>query len=133
MRESADTSGMTRRVSLASVTGVAALLIALAGCGGSSAPPAGQALAAKACQSSGTSAATLASQAAAANPRYSTLAVDETAEATSQSGEESELSDGNSSDDNSLGAVAGAESIGTAGGDKVLSDCISLGLSVVHH
>jgi hypothetical protein len=110
---------------------LAGLLMVLAGCG-SSAPPAGQAQAAAACKSSGSSAATLASQAAAANPKYATLSVDETALAASEAGQENALSDGNSTDDSGLGALAGADSIGSSGDMKVLGDCVSLGLSVTH-
>jgi hypothetical protein len=109
----------------------AGLLVVLAGCGSSN-PPAGQTQAAAACKSSGSQAATLASQAAAANPKYAALSVDESALATSQAGQENALSDGNSSDDSGLGALAGADSIGSSGDMKVLSDCVSLGLSVTH-
>jgi hypothetical protein len=109
----------------------AAALFLLAGCG-SSAPPAGQAQAAQACQSSGSAAATLASQAAALNTKYATLATDEKADAAGQATTENELSDGNSGDDSGLGSLAGTESIGTGGGVKVITDCVSLGLSVSH-
>ena len=112
------------------VTAAAALFL-LAGCG-SSAPPAGQAQAAQACQSSGTAAATLAAQAASLNSKYATLAADEQTDAASQATTESELSDGSGGDDSGLGALAGTESVGTGGGVKVITDCVSLGLSVSH-
>jgi hypothetical protein len=104
-------------------------LALVAGCG-SSKPPAGQPQAAAACKSSGATAATDAAQAAALNPTYQTLATDEQADAASQATTANELSDGSSSDDSGLGALAGSESLGTGGGIKVITDCVSLGLSV---
>jgi hypothetical protein len=99
-------------------------LIALPACGHSS-PPAGQSLAAQACKSSGTQAAQLAAQAAAANPKYATLAADENTLAVSEAQQQSEISDG--TDD---GGLVGAEGIGTPGGIKVITDCTQLGLPV---
>jgi hypothetical protein len=97
----------------------------LLGCG-HGAPPAGQAQAAAACKGSGAQAAQLASQAAAVNPKFSTLAADEAALAASEAQQQSELSDGTS--DN--GGLVGATSLGTPGGIKVISDCTALGLPV---
>jgi hypothetical protein len=119
-----------RTTVLAAVAAVS--LAVLSGCG-SSTPPAGEPDAAKACASSGTQAASLASQAAALNPRYATLAADEQADAASEATTQDELSDGSSGDDSGLGALAGSESMGTGGGIKVISDCVSLGLPVTHH
>jgi len=98
--------------------------LALAGCGGSQVPP-GRALAAKACHSSGTTAADLASQAAAANDKYAKLAADEHAAAASEATQNNELGGGN-------GALVGALSIGSSNGDQVLTDCVSLGLPVAN-
>jgi hypothetical protein len=104
-------------------------IVVLPGCG-SSTPTAGEPDAAKACASSGTEAATLASQAAALNSRYATLAADEKADAANEATTEDELSDGSGGDDSGLGALAGSESAGTGGGIKVIGDCVSLGLPV---
>jgi hypothetical protein len=111
---------------------IASVLLAVLAACGSSQPPAGQAQAQAACKSSGSQAATLASQAATANPKYATLSADESALASREATQENELSDGNPSDDSGLGALAGADSIGDSGDMKVLSDCVSLGLSVTH-
>ena len=112
---------------------IGAIVCVVAGCGGSSPPPAGQSQAAAACAGSGTQAASDASQAASLNARYATLSADEAALASSESTEDNELSDGNSTDDSGLGALAGANSLGSSAGIKVISDCVSLGLSVTHH
>ena len=102
--------------------GAAATALVLAGCGGSQVPR-GQALAAKACKSSGATAATLASKAAALNSKYSQLAVDEHAVAASEATQQSEIGGGNS-------GLVGALSIGSSSGDSVLGDCVTLGLPV---
>jgi hypothetical protein len=122
---------MTLRASLAAVSGTAALLVVLAGCGGSSAPPAGHDLAAQACQSGGSQAATFASQAASANPVYATLSADESARAATESGEVAEQSDPSGVDNSGLGSLATEEDLGSAGSIKVLTDCTKLGLSIV--
>jgi outer membrane murein-binding lipoprotein Lpp len=119
-----------RRLRFIIAAGVAGLL--LAGCGNSS-PPAGQSDAASACRSGGAQAARLAAQAAATNPKYDTLSVDERALAANEQVQNNELSDGNPSDDSGLGALTGADSVGSSADLKVLSDCVSLGLPVVHH
>jgi hypothetical protein len=119
---------VVRTVQLAAAAVLSAA--ALAGCGGSSNPPAGHALAAEACQTGGQQAATLASQAAAANPAFATLSADEAALAANEQQQNSELSDGNSSDDSGLGSLAGADALGSTGDIKVISDCTRLGLSV---
>lgn len=105
----------------------------LAGCGSSSKVVPGQSDAATACQSGGVRAAALATHAAAVNPRFAVLAADEGALAASEAGQESELSDGTSSDDNGLGSLAGADAIGSGVDMKVLSDCVALGLPVAKH
>jgi hypothetical protein len=114
------------------VAGLLLAAFALTACGGSSTPPAGQAQAAAACKTGGAQAATLAQQAAARNPKFATLSADESALAASEAGQESELSDGDSTDDGGLGDLAGANALDSSGGIKVLSDCTSLGLSVTH-
>ena len=121
---------MTRRLSV-TMLATSTLLVVLAGCG-SSAPPAGHALAAQACQSGGATAASLASQAAAANSLYATLSADEHANAATEAGEEAEQSDG-SGDDSGLGSLSNAENLGSTGSIKVISDCAKLGLPVTPH
>jgi hypothetical protein len=121
---------MTRRVSVKSVVGTSALLVVLAGCGGSSTPPAGHDLAAQACQSGGSQAATLASQAATANSVYATLSADESARAATEAGEVAEQSDPNGGN-SELGALANEEDLGSASSIKVLTDCTKLGLPIV--
>jgi hypothetical protein len=101
----------------------------LAGCGGGSVPPAGQAQAAAACKTGGSQAAQLASQAAAANAKYATLAADENALAASESTQQDELSDGSGGGDSDL---TGATALGSPASMKVLGDCTSLGLPVTH-
>jgi hypothetical protein len=123
---------MTRWLSVTTLLGATALLAALAGCGGSSAPPAGHALAAQACQSGGSSAASLASQAAAANPVYATLSVDESSRAATESGQAAEQADPNSSD-SGLGSLTNEENLGSTSSIKVITDCAKLGLPVTKH
>jgi hypothetical protein len=111
---------------------VLALLGAAAtGCG-SHAVPAGQTLAAQACQSSGAAAAADAAAAARVNPKYAGLAADEQADASHQVAQQQELSDGESQDDSGLGSFTRAESLGTSSGQQVLADCVGLGLPVTH-
>lgn len=118
--------------SLLLATGTAASLALLSSCGGSQ-PPAGHPQAAAACQTSGAQAATLADQAASLNPAYSSLALDEHSLLAGEATQTGELSDGNSTDDSGLGALAGANSVGNSADIKVLGDCVSLGLSVTQH
>jgi len=106
-------------------------MVAATGCGSQS-PPAGQSLAAQACQASGATAAADAAQAARLNHKYATLAADEQTVASQQATQEQELSDGESQDDSGLGSLTNAESLGTTSGQRVLADCVSLGLSVIH-
>jgi hypothetical protein len=121
---------MTRRFSVTTLLGTSALLIALAGCGGSSGPTAGHDLAAKACQSGGSTAASLAAQASQANSVYATLSADEAARAASESGEAAAQADPN--DPNSgLGSLADSENLGTTSSIAVLTDCTKLGLPIV--
>ncbi len=103
--------------------------VGLTGCG-HSAPVAGKALAQQACLGSGAQAAADAAQAARLNPAYATLASDEASLAGNESQQNAELSDGTSSDNSGLTSTT---AIGTSGGIKVLTDCVSLGLSVTHH
>lgn len=113
--------------------GTAASLLLLAGCGSSSKLVPGQSEAAAACQSGGVHAAALAAHAAAVNPRFAVLSADEGALAATEANQESELSDGSGSDDSGLSALAGATAIGSGADNKVLADCVALGLPVVEH
>lgn len=109
------------RTKLAAVGCVAVAV--LAGCGGSK-EPAGHALAAKACQSAGTQAASYAAQAAAANSVYATLAADEQAAAVQ------EAQAGGAA---GLGSGTAAQLLtGQGAGFKVITDCATLGLPVTH-
>jgi hypothetical protein len=99
---------------LAVVVACAALVV---GCG-SSKEPAGHALAAKACQSSGQTAATDAAQAATLNSAYNTLAVDEKSLATQVAQGGGLLGSGAAA---ALTLAPGAE-------EAVIGDCIKLGL-----
>ncbi|HEX3822880.1 MAG TPA: hypothetical protein VHV79_00260 [Mycobacteriales bacterium] len=115
--------------------GTVASVVLLAGCGGDGGAAKlvpGQSDAAAACQAQGVHAAGLATDAAAQNPLYAALAADEGALAATQANQESELSDGDSTDDNGLGSLAGGETAGSSAGVKVVSDCVSLGLPVPH-
>jgi hypothetical protein len=108
---------------------LAGSFVGLSACGGSSGPPAGQAQAQAACQSQDPNlSAQDAAAAAKLNSRFSTLSVDAAARAASARTQENELSDGSSSDDTGLGALAGADTLGQGGGIKVLTDCVGLGL-----
>lgn len=123
----ADDNGMRRFVLLALLS-----VLGVTGCG-SHTPPAGQSLAAQACQSSGATAAADAAQAARLNQKYAGLAADERTDEAEQATQQQELSDGESQDDSGLGSLTNAESLGTTSGQRVLADCVSLGLSVIHH
>jgi hypothetical protein len=120
---------MTRRFSVKTLVGTSALLVALAGCGGSSGPAAGHDLAAKACQSGGPTAASLAAQAAQANSVYATLSADEAARAATESGQAAEQAD--PGDPNGLGSLADEENLGSTSSIAVLTDCTKLGLPIV--
>jgi hypothetical protein len=114
--------------------GTAASLILVAGCGaGSSTLVPGQSEAASACSSGGVHAAAMAAHAAAVNPKFAVLAADEGALAATEANQESELSDGTSTDDSGLGALAGSEAVGSSADTKVMSDCLALGLPVTKH
>ncbi|HTW20966.1 MAG TPA: hypothetical protein VME70_12235 [Mycobacteriales bacterium] len=119
------------RTTLAAVLCAASLAL-VAGCGHSTPAP-GAAQAASACQSGGAQAASLADQAAKLNGKYVQLATDENALAANEASQEQAESDGSSSDDSGLDALAGAESMGSSADLKVIKDCVSLGLSVTHH
>jgi hypothetical protein len=101
----------------------------LAACGGGHAFTPGQAQAAAACQGSGSAAAVNAANAAHVNPSYVTLAADETALAASESTQVSDLSDG-SSDASDASALAAGIDLGSAARQKVIADCVALGLPV---
>jgi hypothetical protein len=101
---------------VAVVVACAALVV---GCG-SSKEPAGHALAAAACKASGQLAATDASQAAALNSAYSTLATDEKALAAQIAQGGGLLGSG----------PAAALSLAPGADQTVIGDCIKLGLSV---
>jgi hypothetical protein len=104
----------------------------LAGCGGHAFTP-GKADAAAACKGSGSAAALAATKAAAVNPSYTTLAADENALAASESTQSADLSDGTASDDAGVGTIAAGVGLGSAAQQKVIADCVSLGLPVVQH
>jgi|SRR5580693_2435356 hypothetical protein len=110
--------------------GVVALFLLLAGCGGNSKIVVGESDARAACQSTGVNAAALAAHAGAVNPLYATLAADEGALAASEANQEGELSDGTSSDDSGLSALAGADAVGSSADSNVIRDCMALGLPV---
>ena len=109
----------------------AAGLVLVTACGGGGHPDEGRQLAAQACQTNGATAASLAAQAAAKNGKYSTLAADEQAAATAGAQQQGVLSDGNAGDDVSTESLIGAQTTGTAAGQRVLADCTDLGLSVL--
>lgn len=106
---------------------------AVSGCGGGHAITPGQADATAACQGSGSAAALAATKAAAVNPAFATLAADANAEAASEAPQAAALSDGNPADDAGVGAVAAGVDLGSAGRQKVIADCVALGLPVVQH
>jgi hypothetical protein len=110
--------------------GAAASLVLLSGCGSSAAGKIvpGQPDAAAACQAQGVHAAGLATDAAAQNPLYAALAADEGALAATEANQESELSDGDSTDDSANSALAGVTADGSTAKIKVVSDCATLGL-----
>jgi hypothetical protein len=117
-----------RRISAVALVLLATLV--LTGCGSSTVEP-GKSEAAAACKTSGVRAAALAAHAAAVNPKFAVLSVDEGALAASEANQEGELSDGSGSDDSGLGALSGALAIGSTADNKVLSDCVALGLPIV--
>lgn len=108
----------------------AVVILALAGCGGGHAITPGQDQAATACRSTGTAAALAATRAAAVNPAFATLAADENALATSEAPQVADLSDGDPTDDADVGAVAAGVDLGSPGRQKVIADCMNLGLPV---
>lgn len=110
------------------VVGVTAA-VATACAGGHAITP-GQDQAALACQSTGTTAALAATRAAAVNPAFAPLAADENALATSQAPQVADLSDGDPTDDASVGAVAAGVGLGSPAQQKVIADCMNLGLPV---
>ena len=120
------------RTLASSLAGVAAAAT-IAGCGGSHALTPGQADAAAACRESGSAAALAATKAAAVNPGFSALAADENTLAASESTQSAEISDGITADDANAGAVAAGVDIGSAGRQKVVADCVALGLPVTQN
>lgn len=102
-------------------------------CGGGHALTPGQDQAALACRSTGTTAALAATRAAAVNPAFSTLAADENALATSQAPQVAALSDGDTTDDADVGAVAAGVDLGSPARQKVIADCMNLGLPVTRN
>jgi hypothetical protein len=120
---------MTRRLSVTTLVATSALLVALAGCGGSSGPVPGHDLAAKACQSGGSTAATLAAQAAQANSVYATLSADEASQAATESGEAAEQADPNDPS-SGVGSLSDEENLGSTSSIAVLTGCTKLGLPI---
>src|SRR3954452_12988955 len=84
---------------------LAGALVLLSGCGGGHALTPGQDKAAAACRGTGAQAALAATQAAAVNPGYATLAADENALAASEAPQQAALSDGDPADDAGAAAV----------------------------
>jgi hypothetical protein len=118
-------------VDLSRALAVAAIVTAAAtACGGGHAITPGQDQAAAACRSSGTAAALAATRAAAVNPAFATLAADENALATSQAPQVADLSDGDPADDAGVGAVAAGVGLGSPAQQRVIADCMNLGLPV---
>jgi hypothetical protein len=103
---------------------------AVSGCGGGHAFTPGQDQAAAACRSSGTAAALAATRAASLNPSFATLAADENALANNQAPQVADLSDGDPADDAGVGAVAAGVDLGSPAQQKVIADCMNLGLPV---
>ena len=113
---------------------IAGIVAAVAtGCGGGHAFTPGQDQAAAACRGSGSAAALAATKAAAVNPAFSTLAADENALAASQAPQAADISDADPTDDASVGAVAAGVTLGSEAQQKVIHDCINLGLPVTHN
>jgi hypothetical protein len=65
------------------------------------------------------------------NPSYSQLAADERAVAASDAQQQAELADPGDGSGGSSGVVGGL-ALGTTAGQQVLTDCVSLGLTVGH-
>jgi len=116
------------RVLVTAGAGVA--VVALTGCGGGHAITPGESEAAAACRGSGASAAAAATRAAAVNPSYATLAADENAVAAGEAVQVGNLSDGDAGDDAGVDALASSIDIGTVARQKVIADCVNLGLPV---
>ncbi len=120
-------------VNLSRALVVTGLVCAVAtGCGGGHAITPGQDQAALACRSTGTTAALAATRAAAVNPTFTTLAADENALATSQAPQAAAISDGDPTDDADVGAVAAGVGLGSPAQQKVIADCMDLGLPVTN-
>jgi hypothetical protein len=109
------------------------VVLVVAGCGGSK-PVAGKGLAQQACLAAGQQAAGLAAQAAAVNPQaYSALSADEAALAAQEASRVAGATTGDPSDDSGLGAIAQYDSVGSGASIKVMTDCMTHGLSVTKH
>jgi hypothetical protein len=103
--------------------------LALAGCGGGSSGstgPSAYSLANRACQSSGPTAAQLAQQAAALDPRYAQLAADEQALAANIAAQRA-----GTTDDQDITGIAGEQGTGTGSSAQVLADCANLARSLI--
>jgi hypothetical protein len=116
-------------VKLSLAVGCAAAAASLVACGGGHALTPGKADAVAACRGSGTPAALAASRAAAKNPEFSTLAADVNALVAGEASQTADISDG-STDDADAGTVAAGVDLGSAGRQKVIADCMALGLLV---
>jgi hypothetical protein len=111
-------------------TTLAGALVLLSGCGGGHALTPGHDKAAAACRGTGSQAALAATQAAAVNPGYATLAADENAVAASEAPQQAALSDGDPTDDAGAGALTSSVDLGSTQRQKVIADCYNLGLPV---
>ena len=110
----------------ARLTLAALVATGIAACGGGHAFTPGQADAQAACTGAGSQAAVAAARAAAKNPAFSTLAADETALEASDSTQAASLNDGSGD----ATAVAAGIDIASPARQKVIADCVSLGLRV---
>src|SRR3954452_17183395 len=109
---------------------LAGALVLLSGCGGGHALTPGHDKAAAACRGAGSQAGLAATQAAAVNPGYATLAADENALAANEAPQQAALSDGDPTDDASVDSVTSGVDLGSAARQKVIADCFNLGLPV---
>jgi hypothetical protein len=119
---------LAARISRTAILG--GLVWAAAACGSGHALTPGKSDAAAACRGTGAAAAAAATRAAAVNPGFSTLAADENALAAGEATQIEELSDGDPGDDAGVSATVAGVDLGSAARQKVIADCVQLGLPV---